>query len=66
MTASPPLTARPEGAVRWKQAQSSETEGILLRITRDLVVFETGSQGCVLMTSEVLPEFKIFVRDRTI
>jgi extracellular factor (EF) 3-hydroxypalmitic acid methyl ester biosynthesis protein len=43
-----------------------ELRGSLLRVTRYSVVFEVYNPHCVLRLSEVLSEFQIVVRDRTV
>ena len=47
-------------------SQGIEIQGTLLRLTRFLAVFEVYNPGLVLRTSEVLTDFKIALRDRTV
>ena len=47
-------------------SQGAEVHATLIRLTRFAAVFEVYNPALVLRTSEVLDNFKIIVRDRTI
>ncbi len=49
-----------------RNSQGGEVRGSVLRLTRYRAVFEIYNPGLVLRLSEVLTEFKIIIRDRTI
>jgi len=52
--------------VAGQTSQGIEIQGTLLRLTRFLAVFEMYNPALVLRTSEVLTDFKIALRDRTV
>jgi extracellular factor (EF) 3-hydroxypalmitic acid methyl ester biosynthesis protein len=54
------------GIVVCQTSQGVEMRGGLLRLTRFLVVFELYSPSSILRVSEVFPNFKIIIRERTI
>lgn len=55
-----------ESFVVCRDSSGAETRGTLVRLTRDLAVFEIYSPTVVLRMSEVLAEFKITFQDRLI
>ena len=55
-----------ESYVTGKTSQGVELRANKMRMTRYLAVFEIFNPTLVLRTSEVINDFKIIVRDRTI
>jgi extracellular factor (EF) 3-hydroxypalmitic acid methyl ester biosynthesis protein len=55
-----------ESLINFQTNQGMELRASLLRLTRYLAVFEIYNPACVLQTSEVLNEFKILLKDRTV
>src|ERR1041385_5014058 len=46
-------------------SQGTELRGSLVRLERHHVIFEVYSAACVLQASEVLSQFRIFIKERT-
>ncbi len=55
-----------DSVVQCHSSQGVEFRASLMRLTRYLAVIEIHSPGLVLLTSEVLTDFKIVIRDRTV
>jgi hypothetical protein len=49
-----------------RTSQGTEIHATIVRLTRYAAVFEIYSPGLVLRTSEVISDFKIIVRDRSV
>ncbi|SRR5581483_4470822 len=55
-----------ESSVTWRSSHNGEVHGRLVRLARHRVVFEVYGPSGLLRTSEVLSEFEIVLRERTI
>src|SRR2546425_13059249 len=55
-----------ESLITFSTSQGIELRGTLLRLTRFEAVFEIYNPASVLLASEVLSEFKILLKDRTV
>src|SRR6266705_3474604 len=55
-----------ESLITFSTSQGIEMRAAMLRLTRYEAVFEIYNPACVLLSSEVLSEFKILLQDRTV
>ena len=55
-----------ESLITFSTSQGIELRAAMLRLTRYEAVFEIYNPACVLLSSEVLSEFKILLHDRTV